>query len=237
MAVAGGRSGERTFRTGLEPLDSDSGGVPAGKLLIVSGEEKSGRTSLILQLCAIAASLGRKCFLIDPGSRMHISRLRAICDAWHADLTKIWISSPRTLREQTKFILRASEVAEAGSLIAVDSITYLYRLELVGDLHLDRPKFMELAFELASLKSVALNKNTLSVVVVDVHDVPATAPSVTRPVAENLLKHFADFSMHLTNVSGDLKSLTYELGPASGTLTVRTTFSGIAPASRHPAVF
>ncbi|MEN3048596.1 MAG: hypothetical protein ABDH63_07470 [Candidatus Caldarchaeales archaeon] len=225
------------FRTGLEPLDSATGGLPCGKLLVISGEEKSGRTSLLLQLCAIAASEGRRCLLIDPASKLHASRLKSVCEARRADLSMIWISSPQTLREQTRFILKAAELLEEGSVLAVDNLTYLYRVELTGDLSSDRPKFMELALELAALKSAALERGSLSAAVFDVHDVPSAGPFATRPVSENLLRHFADLRVHLTNVIGELKSMAYELGELSGRLNVRTSSSGIEPVPQPPAVF
>ncbi|MCS7094594.1 MAG: hypothetical protein NZ988_02115 [Thaumarchaeota archaeon] len=237
MNAGDGQHDRLRLRTGLDRLDLNTGGLLTGRLLVISGEEKSGRTSFLLQLCAIAASEDRDCYVIDPESRIHLSRLRDICGAWRADLSRIWIASPHTFREQTRFILKASEGLKEGDLIAVDNITYLYRVELTGDLTLDRPKFMELAFELAALKSAALRNSALSAAVFDVHDVPSIDHFTTRPVAEYLLKHFADLRVHLTNLSGDLKSMSYAFGPVSGELVVRTTSSGIELARHQPAVF
>ncbi len=222
-----GLEGRSRFITGIAELDRATGGLPGSRLLLISGEEKSGRTSLVLQICAIASSQGKECMIVDSGTGLHFERMRSVFAAWGADQTRIWISSPRTLRDQTRLVLRAADFCAEGGVIAVDEATHLYRLELTGMPLLDRPKFMELAFQTAALKEAALRKGLLAIVVTEAHEVPVGRTFVTRPVAERITGYFADMTLWLENVEGEVKSLSYEVEGEKGTVLVRLTGSGL----------
>lgn len=220
-------SGAGRFLTGISELDRLTGGLPGSRLLLVSGEEKSGRTSLVLQMCAIASSQGRDCMIVDSGMGLHIERMRSIFEAWGADQTRIWISSPRTLRDQTRLVLKAAELCGEGGVIAVDEATHLYRVELTGIPSMDKPKYMELTFEMAALKEAALRRGALAIVVTEAHEVPVGGTFVTRPVAERITGYFADMRFWLENQEGEVKALSYEVEGSRGTLLVRLTGSGL----------
>jgi RecA/RadA recombinase len=226
-----GLEGSSRFLTGIAELDRVTGGLPGSRLLLVSGEEKSGRTSLVLQICAIASSQGRDCMIVDSGTGLHIERMRSVFAAWGADQTRIWVSSPRTLRDQTRLVLKAAELCGDGGVIAVDEATHLYRLELTGIPQLDKPKYMELTFQMAALKEAALRKGILAVVVTEAHEVPVGGTFVTRPVAERITGYFADMRFWLENLEGGVKSLSYEVEGLKGTVLVRLTGSGLTSES------
>ncbi|MEM0375493.1 MAG: zonular occludens toxin domain-containing protein [Nitrososphaerota archaeon] len=227
-------SGKTRFLTGISELDRITGGLPGSRLLLVSGEEKSGRTSLVLQMCAIASSQGRDCMIVDSGMGLHIERMRSVFEAWGADQTRIWISSPKTLRDQTRLVLKAAELCGDGGLIAVDEATHLYRVELTGIPALDKPRYMELTFEMAVLKEAALRRDGLAVVVTEAHEVPVGGTFVTRPVAERITTYFADMRFWLENREGELKSLSYEVDGLRGTTLVRLTGSGLTSEGIRP---
>ncbi len=222
-----GLGGRNSFPTGIAELDRVTGGLPGSRLLLVSGEEKSGRTSLVLQICAIASSHGRDCMIVDSGMGLHIERMRSVFEAWGADQTRIWISSPRTLRDQTRLVLKAADLCGDGGVIAVDEATHLYRLELTGMPQLDKPKYMELAFQMASLKEAAQRKGLLAIVVTEAHEVPIGGTFVTRPVAERITGYFADIKFWLENQEREVKALSYEVEGLRGTVLVRLTASGL----------
>lgn len=227
-------SGTSRFLTGISELDRLTGGLPGSRLLLVSGEEKSGRTSLVLQMCAIASSQGRDCMIVDSGMGLHIERMRAIFEAWGADQTRIWVSSPKSLRDQTRLVLKAAALCGDGGIIAVDEATHLYRIELTGIPQLDKPKYMELTFEMAALKEAALRMDGLAVVVTEAHEVPVGGTFVTRPVAERITGYFADMRIWLENREGEVKSLSYEVDGLRGTVLVRLTSSGLTSEGIRP---
>lgn len=191
--------------TGLSRFDREQGGLRAGRLHLLSGEEKSGKTSLALQVACIAAKSGGWVYWLDCGGRLHHVRLHQVASGWGADLGRIRLSFPHTLKEQEKIVVWVAEHAPPGSLIIADDFTYLYRVQMLGEASLDQPLYISLAFQSAFLKEAALTRGVTPILVSEVHEPPTGEGP--RPVAAAITTFFADSHLFTKSLWGGVKLL------------------------------
>ena len=214
------------FKTGIKSFDTADGGVRSGLMYLVSGEEKSGRTSLALQIACIASRGNVRTYLLDCGGHIHYLRLSRIAANWGADLCRIEITFPRSFKEQERTIVWVADMAPAGSLVIVDDFTYLHRVQMVGDVNIDKSLFHSLAFQMACLKEACKTRNLTSIFITDVHDVPPKG--ITTPVASAITTYFADVHLGLFSDISGLKILKTIRGLAPGEYRLRIHEGGIS---------
>jgi len=183
------------FLTGLPELDERlGGGVASRTLTLVYGEEKSGKTSLVLMMCAFATRQIPAAY-IDCSGRLHSARISQIMRAIRGDEDKLYILSVESFQDQEKVILSLHDLMPPARLLVFDDFTALHRLELSGDIRLDMPVYRRLAFQVAALKEAALRNDLAVVIVGHVHDIPDRGES--RAVAHRILGYWSDTVLRL----------------------------------------
>jgi DNA repair protein RadB len=183
------------FLTGLPGLDEKlGGGIASRTLTLVYGEEKSGKTSLVLMICALATRQLPAAY-IDCSGRLHSARISQIMRALGGDEEKLYILSIESFQDQEKVILSLHDLMPPARLLVFDDFTALHRLELSGDIRLDMPVYRRLAFQVAALKEAALRNDLAIVIVGHVHDMPDRGES--RAVAQRILGYWSDMILRL----------------------------------------
>jgi len=189
------------FPTGLIELDEElGGGFPTGSIALIYGEEKSGKTSLALKLCALAARRGRAAY-IDCSNRLHPLRLEQILRWNRVDRSRLLILSIESFLQQEEVVLRLYDYPPPAPLIVLDDFTFRHRLEIKGDVKQDTPIYERLAFQLAALKEAAMKKDIAIVVVGQVHTLPDTGE--TRAVAHRILTYWSDYVLRVVRRFGE----------------------------------
>ncbi len=216
------------FKTGIKSFDNVYGGLRSGLMYLISGEEKSGKTSLALQIACIASRDNVGTYLLDCGGHIHYLRLSRIAANWEADLSKIKITFPRSFKEQERLIVWLADSAPAGSLVIVDDFTYLHRVQMVGDVNMDKGLFHSLAFQMACLKEACKTRNLTSILITDVHDVPPKG--ISTPVASAITTYFADVHLSLFSDTSGLKILRVISGLPTREYKIRTCDGGVIEA-------
>lgn len=213
------------LRTGIMTIDEEIGGLPRATLYLLSGEEKSGRTTLALQIACIASNSGLSVYWVDCGDRLNLIRLRRVAERWNADLSRIFVSVPRSLKQQEEKAVWLGDHADAESLIVFDDYTYLHRTEMSGNVRLDKPLFHSLTFQTALLKDAVVSKRATVIIITEVHYVPGEERQ--RPVAEYITGFFSDVKILMKNLSYDVKLLTITTREKGSTYNVKVTDYGI----------
>ncbi|BAJ50549.1 DNA repair protein RadB [Candidatus Caldarchaeum subterraneum] len=156
---------------------------------LLYGEEKSGKTALLLTAAAKIAEKGGKVVWIDCGARLHPARLRQIFPVER--LSQLYISQPRTFREQFETLLNVHDFPPSdASLIVCDDFTYLHKLELSGKPSTDLPVYRALSLQAALLKNLAIARKISVVLVGLVHSIPAI--DAQEPVAARIVTYWSD---------------------------------------------
>lgn len=183
------------FSTGLPELDDAlGGGIRKKTITLIYGEEKTGKTSLVLRMCALATRTSSAAY-VDCSGRLHPLRLDQIMKANGGDGSKLYLLSINSFYEQEKAILSIHDFTAPAPLIAFDDFTALHRLELTGEIKLDMRIYKTLAFQLAALKEVAMKRDLAIIVVGQVHEIPDRGEA--RAVAQRILSYWADQVLRL----------------------------------------
>lgn len=170
------------------------GGLPPKTLTLIYGEEKSGKTSLALMICALATKNSSAAY-VDCSGRLHPARLAQIMEANGGDGEKLYILSPESFYKQEKIILSVHDSRPPAPLLVFDDFTALHRLELSGNIKLDMPIYRRLAFQAAALKEAAIKNNLTVVIVAQVHEIPDQGEA--RAVAHRILSYWSDIVLRL----------------------------------------
>lgn len=216
------------FKTGIKSFDEKFNGLKSGLVYLISGEEKSGKTSLALQIACIASSINFRTYILDCGGHIHYLRLSKIASNWNADLSQLWIAFPHSLKEQERTIVWVADMAPDNSLVVVDDFTYLHRIQMTGNIAVDKSLFHSLAFQLAYLKEACKTRGLTSILITDVYDVPTVG--VTRPVASAITTYFSDIHLTLISESSNVKILKVLSGSSPAEFRVKIHEGGISDA-------
>lgn len=200
-----GLSSVAHFKTGIRSFDEEYNGLKSGLLYLISGEEKSGKTSFALQVACIASRSNFRSYVLDCGGHIHHLRLYKIAKNWNADLSQIRIAFPRSFKEQERAIIWVADKAPSGSLVIVDDFTYLHRVHMTGNVSIDKVLFHSLAFQLAFLKEACKARDLTSILITDVHDVPIEG--IAKPVASAITTYFSDVHLSIVTESSKIKIL------------------------------
>ena len=217
------------FSTGIPELDEAlGGGIRGGKVTLIYGEEKSGKTSLALKVCALAAKKAGQAGYVDCSGRLHPQRLLQVLEANGADPSKVSVSVIGNFLQQEEIILSLHDKPPSFPLIIFDDFTYQHRIELTGDARKDVRVYKRLAFQIAALKEAA-SRNRLAVVVVgQVHTLPDTGEA--RLVAQRILTYWSDTIIKITKPMSRRCSYAYVEKPVKvGPIRFEIVDGGVAP--------
>lgn len=156
---------------------------------LVYGEDKAGKTTLLLSASSKMAEKGWKVLWIDCGARLYFPRVEQIIPADR--LEKIYVTQPRSFREQLESVVNVYDFLPSDTrLVVCDDFTSLHRLELTGNPSKDLPIYRALSLQAALLKDLALTRKVSVALVGLVHEIPIF--NVTTPVAGRIVSYWAD---------------------------------------------
>ena len=216
------------FSTGLPKLDEGlGGGIRTGAITLIYGQEKSGKTSLALKICASAARTASAAY-IDCSGKLHPLRLSQIIESNRVDENKIYVLNVENFLQQEEVVLRILDEKAPAPLIVFDDFTYLHRIELVGDVKTDINIYKRLAFQLAVLKEAAIRDDLAIIVIGQVHSIPDEGEA--RAVAHRILTYFADYVLRIERRPGrPLSKIILEKPETEEEIYFRIVRSGVAP--------
>ena len=174
------------------------GELDRGRVYLVYGEEKTGKTSLALHVAMRYMQRGEAVMWVDCGERLYLPRLEHLLNVHDVEPDLIYLTSPKNFDEQEDAMIRLSESLPRGvGLIVCDDLTYLHRLATSGDVKRDMPVYRRLAFQTALLKELIIRERLSSIIVGQVHDVPAEPKP--RLVAGRIVGYWSDFVIRVEN--------------------------------------
>jgi len=185
-----------------------NGGFRLGQLYFLYGEEKTGKTSLTLTICASAVEEGLKPLFIDCSGRLHPERILQILQSWSIDLSKLSIKMIQSFQEQTRLIINLYDSKKIFDVIILDDFTYQHRIELSRDVRLNLSIYKKLALQVAMLSELASRENTAVIIIGQVHDMPEQEGG--KPVAYRILSHWAKWVIKLRVGSRNYKEIIIE---------------------------
>ncbi len=139
------------------------GGYEKDAITTIYGPAGSGKSNLCL--IAVARSPeDKKVIFIDTEGSFSISRLKQITDDWGSALKRTIVLQPTTFNEQKKVFEKLKElVTNKISMIIIDSIAMLYRLE-IGKTRDVYKVNRDLGIQLAYLTQIA-RKNKIPIII------------------------------------------------------------------------
>lgn len=169
------------------------GGFEPGSLSQLFGEGGSGKTSLCLQLAVAAARGGKRAVYIDTEG-LSAERFRQIAGPEAKAISeRVLIFEPDSFLAQSAVLEDVERVSrENVALVAWDSATFYYRLELGGDeVALKR----DLGRQLATLLRIARERNIVAVFTNQIYsDIESDA---LRPLGGSLVDHICKTILQL----------------------------------------
>lgn len=149
---------ESKIPTGSSPLDwLLEGGFEKGIVTTIYGAAGSGKSNICM--VSVASQSHKKVLYIDTEGGFSVSRLKQITDDYEGVLKNVSVLRPTDFKEQKKVLEDLKKmVSDDISLVIVDSIAMLYRLELwrtKDNVKTNR----ELGIQLANLIQIARNFN------------------------------------------------------------------------------
>lgn len=142
------------------------GGYEKGIITMIAGSPGSGKTNFAILTACSQAKKGNKIIFIDTEGGFSVDRVRQIVGENYKDILKnILLAEPRSFEEQKKFFSTLNDTLkkEQVSLIIVDGMAMLYRLELgdakkIGDEDIRRVN-REVARQMKLLAEIAKKGN------------------------------------------------------------------------------
>ncbi len=170
------------------------GGLTSGEISLVYGEAETAKTTLAMQCAVNCARRGYKTLFIDCDGTFSTKRLSQIASEDFEKISELVIlARPKDFKEQAALIDQLNNyVAKGFGLIVVDTLTFLYRIEVS-----EKPEktFMlnrELNRQMAWLAQVAKTQKLAVLVISQVRNVFEEGCVEVEPVATRVLKFWAD---------------------------------------------
>jgi RecA/RadA recombinase len=184
--------------TGCKCIDSKiGGGINPETIMLIYGEPETGKSTFALQ-CAVHCALQKgKVLYIDCDNTFSTKRLAQIAgDRFDEVAEQIILVKPRDFHEQTALIDRIDDYTVNVGLIIVDTFTSLYSAKAA-----ESPKAFkdnrELNRQLALLAQTVKTKKIPLLMTSQVRSVITEQSSSVRPVANRVLKFWADIILFL----------------------------------------
>jgi DNA repair protein RadB len=122
---------EERISTGSDAFDKLLGGFDKDCITTVYGPAGSGKTNVCLTTLKNVIESGKKVVFFDTEGGLSISRLSQLCDDVESILKNVIIFKPTSFKDQAKDFEKLKKIVnDKIGLIVIDSIAYLYRLEL-----------------------------------------------------------------------------------------------------------
>ncbi|MEM1657571.1 MAG: ATPase domain-containing protein [Candidatus Jordarchaeales archaeon] len=197
--------------SGVGKVDSLlSGGLPVGFITHIFGPKGGGKTTFSIQCALNASSYGTKVFYIDAEHSLHPKRLQQLL-LYKGDLRKIMVVKPFSFMEQERIIEQLSASTPLYSLIIIDSIASMYRLELE-----EKEKNIianrRLNMQLAELLAIA--QKTFSAVLLTNQVTFDPETGEMRPVGENVVSYWSAVDLKMERITPGKVKVTLIKGEA-----------------------
>jgi DNA repair protein RadB len=194
---------EKRLSTSCEPFDRMLEGVfQFGKISLIYGETATGKTTLAMSCVFnhLRDAPKAKVLYIDTDGGPSTKRMEQIVGEGDSLLERILIWGPDSFSEQTTIVESMQPlVYRKATIIVVDSITSLYRLE-AGDAEKTFKVNKELNRQLGFLAETAETSSAAVLLTGQVHGVVGD-PAQVEPVAQRLLRYWSDIVLKLETTS------------------------------------
>jgi DNA repair protein RadB len=217
------------FNNGFDKLLG--GGIQDGIITHIYGPPASGKTNLAIIAAVNAQGLGKVVY-VDPEGGFSVERLKQISGERFKDvLNNIILVQPTTFEEQKAAIAKLDEVVNSMkvSLVIVDSIAMLYRMEEDKDVRM-------LGRTLAQLLRLARKYNLPVLLTNQVYSEYDT--NTVRPIGGTITEYFTKNIIEVSRGQDHVRRAIvrrHSHGPEGQTLTFRIVQTGIETAESEPA--
>jgi len=221
----------KKLSTGCDPLDNLlDGGLRSGEILLVFGERGTGKTTLIFQTMANAASRGLRSMMIYSEGNAPLQRLKEIAHPkWSAISELMWIVEVKDFKEQDLLVENLEQQTPSkADLLVIDSITARYRAAL-GEHEENISINKSLNRELALIKDLC-KRTGLTVVMTSEVTAQLNGTGV-QPVASSILTYWADRVLRLEKVHGDLRKIVLVKPPPPREALIKLAARGLIGAT------
>jgi DNA repair protein RadB len=197
------------------------GGYEKDIITTLYGPAGSGKTNFCILVTASQAKKGNKVIYIDTEGGFSVDRFKQILsDDWKTALENIMLMKPTTFQEQWDAfgkLLKELKANKSISLIIVDGMTMLYRLEL-AECHDDIKKVHEinsrLARQMRMLAEIA-RKHSIPVIItnqvyssfISDHDMQAGKAKEVNMVGGDILRYWSKCLIELQSERGKRKAI------------------------------
>ncbi|MBS7287174.1 MAG: hypothetical protein KIH01_00055 [Candidatus Freyarchaeota archaeon] len=211
----------RKIPSGVRKVDSLlSGGLPVGMITHIFGPKGGGKTTFSIQCALAASSRSINVFYIDAEHSLHPRRLEQF--SLKGNLKKFMIAKPFSFLEQEKIIERLSITLPPSSLVILDSIASMYRLEL-EEKERNIVANRKLNMQLAELLAIA--QRTLSVVLLTNQVTFNIETGEIRPVGGNVISYWSAVDLKMERISPSKVRVTLIKGERKVGSSVELTLS------------
>ncbi|MCS6769490.1 MAG: hypothetical protein NZ570_03530 [Candidatus Caldarchaeum sp.] len=208
--------------TSLHVDDLFTAAFKPATLYLIYGEDKVGKTTLVLSAASKLMERGERVLWVDCGARLYLPRVKQLVKPDKLDM--MYVAQPRSFRQQLESITNIHDhLPKDTRLVVCDDFTHLHRLELTGNVSKDLPLYEALTFQAALLKDLAASGNISVVVVGLVHEIPVL--NVSAPVAGRIVSYWADCVVRLVRRNGVREAV--EEKPAAGSRRFTLTDEGV----------
>lgn len=190
----------RIIPTGCSSLDRLlMGGLTAETLNLIYGEAETGKTTLTIQCAVNCGRMKLKTILVDCDGSFSTQRLIQIAPEDYEEIAeKIILAKPENFKQQSYLIDQLENlITEKVRLIAIDTVTSLYRAELAENSKKVFKLNRELNRQLAYLSQLAKTRKLIVLLTSQVRSVLQTEGVIVEPVATRVLKFWADTVINL----------------------------------------
>ncbi|MDH7556344.1 MAG: hypothetical protein QHG94_05360 [Candidatus Methanosuratincola sp.] len=198
-----------------------------GEVVLAFGERGAGKTSLVFQTAASAASSGSGSVILYSEGRLPLRRLSEISgDNWKKVSERIWIVEVKSFEEQDSVVdLLETSLPPGASLLALDSATGMYRAQL-GEYDENILANKILNRQLAVLKDLARRRGLRVLITSEVRDVPDGSGAV--PVASAILTYWSDRVIKLERIHGEVRKASLIKPPPRREALIMLTSRGFS---------
>jgi RecA/RadA recombinase len=184
-----------TIQTGSKCIDANiGGGISPQTVTLIYGEPETGKTTLAMQ-CAINCAVENfKVLFVDCDNTFYAKRLSQISgDRFDEVAERIILVKPKDFKEQTAVVDHIQDYAGKNvGLIIVDTFTSLYGAKVSESMSKAFGVNRELNRQLAILAQTVKIRKIPLIITSQVRSVFTDQSSDVRPVANRVLKFWAD---------------------------------------------
>ena len=189
-----------SISTGSKCIDEVlGGGISSDSIILIYGEPETGKTTLTMQCAMNCALQNLKVLFVDTENTFSAKRLSQLCPgSFDLVAEQIILVKPKDFKEQAALIDRIQDyTARNFGLIIIDTLTSLYGAEVAERSGKAFNVNRELNRQLALLAQATKTRRIPVVVTSQVRSVFDTPNPTVAPVANRVLKFWADVAIDL----------------------------------------